>query len=99
MPTIDHQNWRWCSKCKSLHYGGATAGACAAGGNHDASTSMGYVMPTSAPEGVASSQSTWRKCTKCQVLFYNAGNGGSCAAGGVHDATGSPELVLAGSAY
>jgi hypothetical protein len=83
-------NWRWCSKCQGLFYGGAL-GVCPAGGTHTKSGSGDYVLPTS-----GAGQSNWRWCSKCQGLFYG-GALGVCPAGGTHTdpaTSGSWDYVL-----
>jgi CubicO group peptidase (beta-lactamase class C family) len=87
--------WQWCKKCQELAFtGGATAGNCPAGGQHDHTGSGNYIVALKA-SGVAG-QDNWRWCNKCQALAYAGGAApGPCAAGGVHDHTGSGDYVLA----
>src|SRR5690349_5848226 len=93
----DQQNWRWCSKCKSIFFS-MMAGRCAAGGAHDSRGSSAYAIPMAPPDGV-NSQEGWRWCSKCQVLFYAPLGGGSCPAGDKHDATTSGQYWMAASPY
>jgi hypothetical protein len=45
LPPESQENWRWCKKCEVLAFGGtASPGACAAGGQHDHSSSGNYVL-------------------------------------------------------
>jgi len=45
LPQESQNNWRWCNKCQILAFGGgAGAGNCAAGGQHDHTGSSNYVL-------------------------------------------------------
>lgn len=45
VPRNNQDNWRWCSKCQGLAFaGGSSAGACAAGGQHDHVGSGNYLL-------------------------------------------------------
>jgi hypothetical protein len=85
-PATEQDNWRWCSKCQTLAFNGAGAGACAAGGVHDHSKSANYYL---SGKGAEPSQSDWRWCKKCQSLAFGAAGPGVCPAGGRHDHVGS----------
>ena len=39
-------NWRWCSKCQGLHFGGNPPGPCPAGGKHIKTGSGNYTLLT-----------------------------------------------------
>jgi hypothetical protein len=45
LPQDSQDNWRWCNKCQVLAIaGGASAGACSAGGLHDHTGSGDYAV-------------------------------------------------------
>jgi hypothetical protein len=80
-------NWRWCTKCQGLFFGGhATKGHCPAGGAHSQSGSGNYVLNTPPLVG---EQSNWRWCNECEGLFFAGNSNGVCPAGGAHSQTGS----------
>jgi CubicO group peptidase (beta-lactamase class C family) len=86
-------NWKWCKNCETMVYaGGANAGHCPAGGNHDTSQGSNYLVPLNSPS--APGQSNWRWCNKCQALSFGGGAAGPCSAGGQHDHTGSGNYTL-----
>lgn len=87
------RNWRWCSKCQGLWFGGNPAGRCPAGDNHIKTGSANYSLvhnATSAP-----GQADWRWCKKCQGLWFGGNPAGPCPAGGNHIKTGSGNYTLA----
>lgn len=90
MPMVTQQNWRWCSKCMSLAFAGGI-GPCAAGGNHDHSSSSDYPLVMDVPS--APGQHNWRWCSKCMSLSFAAWPG-PCAAGGNHDQRVSSDYTL-----
>ncbi len=94
----EQQNWRWCSKCKSIHYA-LTSGVCAGGRTHDSTTSLWCAIPTAPPADVTQSLQGWRKCAHCQVLFYAGPGRGRCAAGREHNPSDSAEFWLAAASY
>jgi hypothetical protein len=101
-PRREH-DWRWCSKCQGLFFGGLVASsACAAGGTHSPaveSRSPDYVLSRDIPAS-AHGQSNWRWCSKCQGLFFGGYSTGRCPAGGGHSLvaqSGSGDYVLAHS--
>jgi hypothetical protein len=84
-------NWRWCSKCQGLWFGGnASSGKCPAGGAHTKVGSGNYTLAHQSGAG----QANWRWCSKCQGLWF-AGNPVSvCPAGGMHTKVGSGDYRL-----
>jgi hypothetical protein len=87
------RNWRWCSKCQGLWFGGNPAGPCPAGGKHSKTGSGNYSLvhqATSAP-----GQANWRWCKKCQGLWFGGNPAGPCPAGGKHSKTGSGNYTIA----
>ena len=86
------RNWRWCSKCQGMWFGGNPAGPCAGGGNHTKAGSGNYSLvhnATSAP-----GQANWRWCSKCQGLWFGGNPAGPCPAGGKHIKTGSGNYTI-----
>ena len=61
--TPGEQNWRWCSKCQGLFFGGNAGSKCAAGGAHTKSGSGNYTLVQMGP---GDPQPDWRRCSKCQ---------------------------------
>ena len=87
------RNWRWCSKCQGLWFGGNAGSKCPAGGAHTKVGSGNYSLvhaATSAP-----GQSNWRWCSKCQGLWFGGNPAGKCPGGGVHTKVGSGNYTLA----
>jgi len=87
------RNWRWCSKCSGLWFGGNGVGKCPAGGGHTKVASGNYSLvhqATSAP-----GQSNWRWCSKCQGLWFGGNPAGKCPGGGNHTKVGSGNYTLA----
>ncbi|WP_342380122.1 M57 family metalloprotease [Myxococcus stipitatus] len=90
-------NWRWCSKCQGLFYGGNPGSRCPAGGAHLNSGSGNYyiahsITPTTGWQG------GWRWCNKCQGMFYGGNPGSVCPSGGAHDGSTSGDYHLHHSA-
>ncbi|MBC8116295.1 MAG: hypothetical protein H7062_18050 [Candidatus Saccharimonas sp.] len=83
-------NWRWCSKCQGLWFGGNPAGKCPAGGNHTKVGSGNYTLAHQSGAG----QTNWRWCSKCQGLWFGGNPAGKCPAGGLHVKTGSGNYHL-----
>lgn len=83
IPSLGQDNWRWCSKCQGLHYGGhATHGVCPAGGAHN-TTGGNYRLVNNCPG--APGEHAWRWCQRCEGLFFSGGGSlGVCPAGGAH---------------
>jgi hypothetical protein len=80
--------WRWCSNCHGLFYGGnVAASSCPVGGTHSPpgqSRSWNYSLPANLPLDPGR-QSEWRWCNKCQGLFHGpAAVTSRCPAGGTH---------------
>lgn len=87
------RNWRWCSKCQGMWFGGNPAGPCPAGGKHTKTGSGNYSLvhqATSAP-----GQSNWRWCSKCQGLWFGGNPAGPCPTGGKHTKSGSGNYTIA----
>lgn len=86
------REWRWCSKCQGLWYGGNPAGPCPAGGSHIKTGSGNYslVLDSASPAG----QTDWRWCSKCQGLWYGGNPPGPCPAGANHIKAGSGEYRI-----
>jgi hypothetical protein len=79
------EQWAWCCKCDSIHFGGAGGGKCTAtGGIHDKSQSYNYHLPHSGNPG-HKAQENWRWCNKCHCICFAGMGAGSCYAGGGHD--------------
>ena len=90
---INEQNdWRWCSKCQGLFFGGNPGSKCPAGGAHIKVGSGNYhlVQNTVGVPG----QTNWRWCSKCQGLFFGGNPGSKCPAGGAHIKLGSGNYRL-----
>jgi hypothetical protein len=88
-------DWRWCSKCQGLFFGGnPTPGACPAtpGQPHLSTGSGNYTLIHQDP--TAPGQDGWRWCSNCQGLAWGADEAGACPAGGVHDHGGSGVYTL-----
>jgi hypothetical protein len=49
VPLVWQQEWRWCSKCMGMAWGGGQPGPCPAGGTHDHSASGNYGFSHNAP--------------------------------------------------
>lgn len=84
--TLEGQtNWRYCSKCTVLCFGGgSTPGTCQAGGVHDFASSGDYSLMTNVPTR-PDLQAGWEWCTKCSELtFFDGTTRGPCPAGGSH---------------
>jgi hypothetical protein len=100
VPLVWQQEWRWCSKCMGMAYGGGKPGPCPAGGNHDHSGSGNYGFSHNAPW--TPGQREWRWCSKCMgMTFSGPGSArGPCPGGGNHDlgASGNYTLVKNGQA-
>ncbi|WP_293257821.1 matrixin family metalloprotease [Nannocystis sp.] len=86
-------NWRWCSKCEGLHFGGNTPGRCPAGGGHITTGSGNYALAHNT--SIVPGQSNWRYCSKCEGLHFGGNTPGVCPAGGGHTAAGSGNYTLA----
>ena len=84
------RNWRWCSKCQGLWFGGNPAGPCPAGGKHVKTGSGNYTLATNPGAG----QANWRWCGKCQGLQFGGNPAGPCPAGGTHVKVGSANYRL-----
>jgi hypothetical protein len=94
-PPVTQDDWRWCSRCEGLFFGGLAAQSlCPAGGAHDASGSANYTLTLSPFPG----QRNWRWCGRCQGLFFAGDTStGSCPAGGGHNYADSDDYSLASS--
>ena len=90
-------NWRWCSKCQGLFFGGyqGNQGLCAAGGAHAGNSSSSYDylvnynvgprLPDEARPPFELFQSGWRFCQRCLSMAYGANGPGWCPGSGRHD--------------
>ena len=87
------RNWRWCSKCQGLWFGGNPAGKCPAGGTHTKAGSGNYSLVHNAT--AVPGQPNWRWCSKCQGLWFGGNPAGKCPAGGTHTKVGSGNYTLA----
>lgn len=86
------ENWRWCSKCAVLHFGGNTPGRCPAGGGHVTTGSGNYALAHNSPSALG--QSNWRYCNNCEALHFGGNTPGRCPAGGGHITAGSGDYTL-----
>jgi hypothetical protein len=106
MSSGNQYNWRWCSKCQGLVYGGDLAenlgpfGRCPAGNEHYLGASKVYSIGYGTPP-TATSQQEWRWCEKCHGMCYAGGpEPGRCPAGGTHDHSPSlPYALLRDTAF
>ncbi|NAZ76447.1 hypothetical protein GTQ99_13635 [Kineococcus sp. T13] len=95
-------DWRWCSRCQGLFWGGGQpASVCPEGGAHAPQPQSGsgdYSLPHGAPPD-AGRQAGWRWCDRCQGLYYGPAVADStCPAGGTHApaaTSGSGDYALA----
>jgi hypothetical protein len=85
-------NWRWCSKCQGLAYGGESQGVCPAGGQHEFQGSDDYSLLHDV--AATTGQNQWRWCSKCQGLNYAGGALGVCPAGGAHNIASYDYVLL-----
>jgi hypothetical protein len=85
------QEWRWCSKCMGMAFGGGKPGPCPAGNRHDHSGSGNYGFPHNAPW--VPGQRGWRWCSKCMGMTLGP-SGGRCPAGGSHALGASGHYTL-----
>jgi hypothetical protein len=88
-------NWKRCVRCQTLVFaGGAAPGGCPAGGTHDNTQGLIYILASQA-SGIAG-QDNWRWCSKCQALWFAGGtSNGVCSGGGAgHFEAGSGNYVL-----
>jgi hypothetical protein len=79
--------WRRCSKCQGLAFGGKSNGVCPAGGAHALDKKYDYVLLHDSI--MADAQSNWRWCSKCQGLAFAGVSSGVCPAKGAHALTAS----------
>jgi hypothetical protein len=85
-------NWRWCSKCQGLAYGGNPAGPCPAGTTHSLD-GFNYALAINIPDFPG--QNNWRWCKKCGGLAYAGHGAGRCPAREGHDFSASADYRLA----
>lgn len=82
-------DWRRCSGCKLLFYGGwnDAKGVCQGNGDHGHTAEQGgpsYILMHDTPARPGQ-QNDWRFCTKCYVLFFwPFAADSNCSAGGTH---------------
>ena len=96
-PLPAQENWRFCKKCKGIHYITAwqnpQAGPCPKDGTHDVPSGPGYQIVQNIAN--APGQHGWKWCKKCQGLFYAPATAQShCPAGGTHDGSLSGDYSL-----
>ncbi len=91
-PLVQQQDWRWCSKCLGMAFGGGAAGACPAGGAHNHAASGNYSVAHNAPW--LPGQRRWRWCSKCQGMTLEGPLAAPCPGGGAHDLSGSGEYTM-----
>lgn len=87
-------NWRWCHKCQSLFFGGASDnGACPAGNAHENQSSGDYFLYQNCDVG---GPKDWRWCSKCQGIWFSGNHtDGICPRDHRgHDLTGSGDYIL-----
>jgi hypothetical protein len=94
MAVLNQTNWRFCRKCCGLFFRGFGAGTCPAGGGHDSTGSLDYILWYNQPPQ-DKVQRQWRFCQKCLGLFFDGFGAGSCPAGAGHDSQGSYRYGLA----
>ncbi|MGW7413635.1 matrixin family metalloprotease [Streptomyces sp. NPDC054863] len=93
-----HQaDWRWCSKCEGMFFGGNANPVCPAGGPHTKAGSGNYVLAHNMAV-TPGWQRDWRWCRKCQGLHFGGNPNPVCPSGGTHDKTGSGNYSLPFSA-
>jgi M6 family metalloprotease-like protein len=95
-PPPAQENWRFCEKCKGIHFitdwHHAVLGPCPAGGQHDNPTKgPGYEIANNIAS--APGEHGWLWCQKCQGLFHGP-SPGHCPAGGAHDGSLSGDYSL-----
>src|ERR1044072_282053 len=84
--------WMCCRKCRGMiRTGNPTIGNCFAGGVHDHTGSLDFILKMNEP-ATANEQANWRPCPKCQALAF-AGRS-TCPAGGPHEADDASKFVL-----
>lgn len=84
-PVHLQDNWRWCSSCNSMFFGGRNAGRGKCAGNAEGHANVGsgnYLVYHDCPN-LAGRQHPWRFCSKCSSLVWGEVDG-VCAAGGAH---------------
>jgi hypothetical protein len=97
---LRQEEWRWCSRCHGLYFGGkpsmgTTGGKCPAGGTHaQGMGAQNYILVVNSN---VPGQADWRWCHKCQGLFFAGNPGSRCPATGEHDKTGSGNITLVNS--
>lgn len=87
------RNWRWCSKCSGLYFGGTQSSACPRGNTHDGMGSADYILVSQEPTTVFA-QPGWLWCSRCQGLYYSGGPPAPCSSGGPHSSSGSASYVV-----
>jgi hypothetical protein len=92
--------WRWCSKCQALFYGGAShKGRCAAGGEHVGGPGTSYnYLPGHIEFGWQADgqfhQFNWRFCGRCLQMTYAGIETGWCPGSGRHAPTTSYNYAM-----
>jgi hypothetical protein len=96
VPSVHVQpDWRSCSKCQGLFFGGHTGSRCPADGKEHNRSSGQYALAHQDPSAVG--QKGWRWCNDCEGLFFGV-QGSVCPAaptkGGPHTAERSGDYTL-----
>lgn len=92
-------NWRWCTKCMGLFWGGYDGG-CEAQGAHQAGNTSYDVYWNGVLEITSSPQAYWRWCGQCSLLYWQGPSGteaGYCPDGTPHVAGSSTNYSLSWS--
>ena len=87
--------WRWCNRCGSLYYSGATGrpSICAAGEAHDGHASADYSLAMNVAPNFLGERG-WKWCSKCAGLFHSQVSANRCPAGQAHDGGSSADYAL-----
>jgi hypothetical protein len=67
------RNWRFCSECHGLFFGG-NPGRCINGGGHKGQGSVDFVLTHSRPEAPGT-QGKWFFCKNCSLMNFGPFNG------------------------
>lgn len=93
-------DWRWCSKCQALVFGGNAAhGVCPADHTPHNLDGSNYILTYDMPHTYYGAEADWHWCDKCYCLWRGPSTA-VCAAGGQHSQTNSTNysVVLASPA-
>jgi hypothetical protein len=92
-------NWRWCTACQGLFWGGYD-GPCAAQGAHQPGNTSYDVYFNGGGGVTGSPQAYWRWCSNCSLLYWQGPSGtqaGYCPIGTPHTAGSSTNYSLSWS--